>query len=125
MVEERRVKHHMETRSTNLYAQSRLFEMAAPWLVKWVEAEDEQDNKEDPNEEQYVFGIDGGASIPFMMKGKINRIILCLLIDSVTFNGYDEMHKILHYDVLIFAAEGSDLRRFSMGDTLIYWRYFL
>ena len=59
--------------------------------------------KEEEEEEQYVLGIDGGESPPFMMKGRINKNNFCLMIDSgspVTIIGYDELQKIQQYDVL-------------------------
>ena len=61
--------------------------------------------KKDKNEdeEQYVLGIDGSGSPPFMMKGKINRKKFCLMIDSgspVTIINYEELQKILQYETL-------------------------
>ena len=52
-----------------------------PWRVNWVEEESEND-EDKKEEEQYVLGIDGSGSPPFMMKGKINRRKFCLMIDS-------------------------------------------
>ena len=41
-----------------------------PRRINWVEADDEQKTTDEQDEEQYVLGIDGGRSPPFMMKGR-------------------------------------------------------
>ena len=68
----------------------------APRRVNWV---DEESDNQDEEEDQYVLGIDGGGSPPFMMKCKINRKKFCLMIDSgspVTIINQEELQKILH-----------------------------
>ena len=68
----------------------------APRRINWVEADDEQKLTDEQEEEQYVLGIDGGGSPPFMMKGRINKKKFCLMIDSgspVTIIGYDELQR--------------------------------
>ena len=74
-----------------------------PRRVNWVEEESENDEDKNEDEEQYVLGIDGSGSPPFMMKGKINRKKFCLMIDSgspVTIINYEELQKILQYETL-------------------------
>ena len=73
-----------------------------PRRVNSVEEEPE-DDEDIEEEEQYVLGIDGNGSPPFMMKGKINRKKFCLMIDSgspVTIINYEELQKILQYETL-------------------------
>ena len=71
-----------------------------PRRKNWIEEEPE-DNEDKEEEEQYVLGIDGNGSPPFMMKGKINRKKFCLMIDSpVTIINYEELQKILQYETL-------------------------
>ena len=75
----------------------------APRRIIWFKADDEQETTDEQEEEQYVLGIDGGGSPPFMMKGRINKKKFCPMIDSgspVTIIGFDELRKILQYDVL-------------------------
>ena len=54
-----------------------------PRRVNWVAEESEKD-EDNHEEEQYVLGIDGSGSPPFMMKGKINRKKFCLMKDSTS-----------------------------------------
>ena len=84
-------------------AQNKNPQKQPPRRVNLIEEEEEQKSDEDTSEEQYVLGIDGSGSPPFMMKGKINRNKFCLMIDSgspVTIISRDELQKILQYEVL-------------------------
>ena len=71
--------------------------------VNLVAEEEQKQSDDDSSEEQYVLGIDGSGSPPFMMKGRINRKKFCLMIDSgspVTIISRDELQRILQYEVL-------------------------
>ena len=73
-----------------------------PQRVIWVD-EEPLDDKEIEEEEQFVLGIDGSGSPPFMMRGKINRKKSHLKIDScspVTLINYEDHQKILQYETL-------------------------
>ena len=81
-----------------------------PRRVNWVE-EEQEDDEDKEDEEQYVLGIDGNGSPPFMMKGKINRKKFCLMIDSgspVTIIKYEELQKILQYETRFVRPLPSD-----------------
>ena len=41
--------------------------------VNWIEEEPDEQEEEEDSHEQYVLGIDGSGSPPFMLKGKFNR----------------------------------------------------
>ena len=87
---------------------------STPRRTNWVEAEEEQENTDEQEEEQYVLGIDGGGSPPFMTKGKLNRKKFCLMIDSgspVTIIGLDELQKILQLDELFLRKTTTKRRK--------------
>ena len=68
-----------------------------------AEEEQKQSDDDDSSDEQYVLGIDGSGSPPFMMKGRINHNKFCLLIDSgftVTIISRDELQRSRQYEVL-------------------------
>ena len=74
-----------------------------PQRVNLVEGEKQDSDYDNSSDEQYVLGIDGGGSPPFLMKGRINRKKFCLMIDSgspVTIISRDELQRILQYEVL-------------------------
>ena len=65
--------------------------------------EEPEDEEEIEEEKQYVLGIDGSGSPPFMMREKINRKNFSLMIDSgspVTIINYEVLQKIPQYEIL-------------------------
>ena len=68
--------------------------------VNWIEEEPDKQEEEEDSHEQYLLGIDGHRTPPFMMKGKFNRKKFFFMIDSgspVTIISHDELQTILQY----------------------------
>ena len=87
-------------------AQNKNQQKQQPRRVNWNGEEGEEqksEEEEDTSNEQYVLGIDGSGSPPFLMRGKLNRKKICLMINSgspVTIISRDELQRILQYEVL-------------------------